>query len=64
MIQLNTFGRSRIDFLIDNQKQRADQLHNEKVKENREAMRRLIDAVHFLSKQELPFGGMMKVKTR
>ena len=57
MIQLKTFGRARIDFLFDNQKRRSLQLHNEKVRENREVMCRLIDAVYLLGKQELSFWG-------
>ena len=35
MIQFKTFGKARIDFLIDNQSQREVELHNRKVKENR-----------------------------
>ena len=33
------------------------ELYYEKVKENREVMCRLIDAVYLLGKQELPFRG-------
>ncbi len=58
IIQLNIFLKSCIDFQIDNQKQTAaTQFHKEKVKENRKAMRRLIDKVHSLIKQGLPFRG-------
>ena len=55
MILPQTFGRTRIDILHDTQCQKSFEIRNQKVKENREVMRRLIDAVYFLGKQELPF---------
>lgn len=54
---LQTFGFQRIDHSLNLQKKIADSLHNEKVKENRIILRRLIDAVIFLGKQECPFRG-------
>lgn len=63
MIHLNTFGKTRINFVLDKERQRATQLQNKKVKESREAMRRLIDAVYFFGKQELSFRGHSEVKT-
>ena len=56
-LQLNAFGRTRIDHQLDEQKRINDMLHNEKVKKNREVLERLIDAICFLSKQELAFRG-------
>ena len=50
MMKLKTFGRERIDFIIDNQNQRSVEMHDKKVKENREVMRRLIGSVYFVAK--------------
>lgn len=56
-LQINTFGRNRIDHLLDEQKKTSDLMHNEKVKKNRAILKRMIDAVCFLAKQELPLRG-------
>lgn len=56
-LQINTFGRNRIDHLLDEQKKTSDSIHNEKVKKNRAILKRMIDAVCFLAKQELPLRG-------
>ncbi|KAL4154101.1 hypothetical protein QTP88_001934 [Uroleucon formosanum] len=56
-LQINTFGRNRIDHLLDEQKKTCDLMHNEKVKKNRAILKRMIDAVCFLAKQELPLRG-------
>ncbi|KAJ4440526.1 hypothetical protein ANN_08667 [Periplaneta americana] len=56
-LQLNSFGQTRIDHQLDEQKRISDLLHNEKAKRNREVLKRLIDAVCYLAKQELPFRG-------
>lgn len=42
---------------MDIQKRVADNIHNEKVRQNREILKRLIDVVIFLGKQECPFRG-------
>ncbi|XP_032882331.1 uncharacterized protein LOC116976613 [Amblyraja radiata] len=54
-IALKTFGSTRIDLLIDKQKQLSIDIHNEKVKENREILKKLICATCFLIRQELAF---------
>ena len=51
------FGNQRIDTLLDRQQQLNVTKHNEAVKKNREIMKRLIDSVLFLAKQELPLRG-------
>jgi hypothetical protein len=51
---LQTFGFQRIGHSLNSQKKIADSLH-EKLKENRVILRRPIDAVTFLGKQECPF---------
>ncbi|XP_018915130.2 zinc finger MYM-type protein 1 [Bemisia tabaci] len=50
-----TFGSSKGDKLSDNQLDAEISLHNQKVRRNREILRRLINAVSFLTKQELAF---------
>lgn len=55
--KLKTFGRTRIDFQLSEQR-RIDVLkHNAEVNSNRELMKRLIDVCCLLAKQELPFRG-------
>lgn len=56
-VTLKTFGDTRIDLQLDEQRRRETAMHNEKVKQNREILKRLIDCVIFLGKQELPFRG-------
>lgn len=51
------FGKQRIDTLIDSQRKAEVHKHNEQVNKNREILKRLIDAVCYLAKQELPFRG-------
>ena len=62
-ITLKTFGDSRIDLQLDEQRRRDISMHNEKVKKNRELLKRLINAVVFLGKQELSFRGHDESKT-
>ena len=62
LIDLKTFEKVRIDLQLDASKKRSIQHHNEKVKENRAIIRRLIDAVIFLGRQELSFRGYFKSK--
>lgn len=57
VIQLKTFGLNRIKNAIDNSRTIAIAQHNSKVKFNREIMKNYIDAVYFLSTQELAFRG-------
>ena len=52
---MKTFGKTRIDESLSHEQNISNSLHNEKVRHNREIMRRLIDCVCFLGKQELSF---------
>ncbi|XP_034076957.1 zinc finger MYM-type protein 1-like [Gymnodraco acuticeps] len=56
-IRLKTFGDTRIELQLDEQQRRGVILHNEKVKRNRGILKRLINCVVYLGKQELPFRG-------
>lgn len=56
-ITLNTFGITRIDLALNEQRRLQISLHNEKVKENHEMLKSLINATCFLAKQELGFRG-------
>ena len=56
-VLLKTFGDTRVDLQLNEQVRRETELHNEKVKKNREILKRLIDCVMFLGKQELSFRG-------
>jgi len=53
----NTFGQSRINVLLDNQKSIAITKHNEQVNRDREILKRLIRATCSLGVQEIPFRG-------
>jgi hypothetical protein len=53
MVLLKTFGDTGVDLQLNEQARRATELHNEKVKKNSEILKRLIDWVMFLGKQEL-----------
>ena len=52
-----TFGKVRVDYLLDHQKKITISNHNETVKRNRHILERLIDAICFLGTQELAFRG-------
>ena len=52
-----TFGEARVDLQLSEQVRWETELHNKKVKKNREILKRLIDCVIFLGKQELSFWG-------
>ncbi|KAM3858201.1 zinc finger MYM-type protein 1 [Diretmus argenteus] len=56
-IALKTFGHNRIDLALDEQRRLNVNMHNEKVKQNREILKSLIDVVCFLGNQELAFRG-------
>ena len=56
-ISLKTFGTSRIDLALDEQRRLNISVHNAKVKENREILKDLINATCVLAKQELAFRG-------
>lgn len=56
-LKYKMFGKQRIDVLIDSQHKANITQHNELVKKNRDVLKRLIDAVCFLAKQELPLRG-------
>jgi hypothetical protein len=57
LLQLKTFGTSRIDIQLDSQLRASIVQHNETVTENREVLERLTDTVCFLATHELPFRG-------
>ena len=57
LIDLKTFGKVRIDLQLDASKKLSIQHYNEKFKENRAIIRRLIDVIIFLGRQELSFRG-------
>nr|XP_032833154.1 zinc finger MYM-type protein 1-like isoform X4 [Petromyzon marinus] len=56
-IALKTFGASRINLALIEQRRLNISIHNAKVKENREVLKDLINATCFLAKQELAFCG-------
>ncbi|XP_067135315.1 zinc finger MYM-type protein 1-like [Centruroides vittatus] len=56
-ISLNIFGRTSINHQLNEHQRISDQMHNEKVKKNHDILKRLIDVVCFLGKQDLPFHG-------
>ena len=56
-IALKTFGKSRIDVAVSEQRKQEISFHNAKVSENRYILKCLIDTVIFLAKQELAFRG-------
>ena len=54
---MKTFGDTRVDLQLDEQRRNHTTAHNNKVRQNREILKRLIDVVTFLGKQELAFRG-------
>lgn len=55
---MKSFGKSRIDLALDEQRRLNLTCYNKKkVKENREVSKDLINATCFLERQELAFGG-------
>ena len=56
-VSLKTFGDTRVDLQLNEQVRRETVLHNEIVRKNREIVKKLIDCVIFLGKQELSFRG-------
>uniref|UniRef100_A0A3P9K3W7 Zinc finger MYM-type protein 1 n=1 Tax=Oryzias latipes TaxID=8090 RepID=A0A3P9K3W7_ORYLA len=56
-IAFKTFGMSRIDLALDEQRRLNISIHNAKVRENREILKDLINATCFLAKQQLAFRG-------
>ena len=54
---MKTFGDTRVDLHLDEQRRNHTSAHNNKVRQNREILKRLIDVVTFLGKQELAFRG-------
>lgn len=56
-IALKTFGMSRIDLALDEQRRLNISIHNAMMKENREILKDLINATCFLAKQQLAFRG-------
>lgn len=57
IIKEKTFGKIRIEHMLDNEQKLAVQKHNEEVRKNREILKRMIDVVCFLGKHELSFRG-------
>ncbi|XP_053467751.1 uncharacterized protein LOC128599809 isoform X1 [Ictalurus furcatus] len=55
-IALKTFGSTRRDLALNEQRRLNISAHNAKVKENREVLKHLINATCFLAKQQLAFG--------
>jgi hypothetical protein len=55
IVNLESFGKTRIEFAVDKQQKAIARVHNEKVDRNLNIMRRLIDTTIFLGKQELSF---------
>lgn len=55
LVCMKSFGQTRIDLQLDQQKHSSIILHNESVNRNRNIMKRLIDAVCFLGSQEIAF---------
>ena len=56
-LTLKTFGNTRIDLMLDEQRNQNVSAHNEQVSENRKILERLIDSVCFLGAQEISFRG-------
>ena len=56
-VTLKTFGQTRIDIQLDEQKRRDTIHHNEQVRKNHEVLKRFIDSVVYLCKQEVTFRG-------
>ena len=54
---LKTFGDTRVDLQLDEHCCNHTTAHNNKVRQNREILKRLINVVTFLGKQELAFRG-------
>lgn len=58
LLALKKFGNlPRIELMLDSQRSRSIQAHNEQVKKNRGILRCLIDVVSHLESQELAFRG-------
>lgn len=57
VIALKTFGNVRVDVMLDKVKALSIVKHNEQVTKNRNILKRLIDVVCFLGKQECSFRG-------
>jgi hypothetical protein len=57
VVDLYNFGKQRVDEILDKTLKVNNSRHNQKVKKNREILKRLIDITCFLAKQELPFRG-------
>lgn len=56
-VSLKTFGDTRVDLQLDEQRRNQTTAHNNKVRQNREILKRLIHVVAFLGKQEMAFRG-------
>jgi hypothetical protein len=55
-LQLILFGKQqRVELIFDAQRRNDVTRHNEQVKKNRWVLRRCIDALCFLAKEEFPF---------
>lgn len=56
-VLVKTFGETQVDLQPSEQVRKDKELHNARVKKNREILKRLIDCLIFLVKQELALGG-------
>lgn len=56
-VELKTFGSNRVDLLLNDQLKQSVIDHNKKVDQNRKIMKRLIDSICFLGKQEMSLRG-------
>ncbi|XP_077298648.1 zinc finger MYM-type protein 1-like [Arctopsyche grandis] len=56
-LSIQMFGKQRIDVLIDSQRKAEISRHNEQVNKNRDVLKRIINAIIYLGKQELSLRG-------
>ena len=61
-VSLAKFGKTNIELLLNIQKKVCIEIYNEKVKKNRDILKRLIDVVCYLGEQELAFRGHNETK--
>ncbi|XP_030757705.1 zinc finger MYM-type protein 1-like [Sitophilus oryzae] len=56
-VEERTFGKCRIEHILDDHLQISDKIHNERVTKNKDVLKRLIDATCFLGEHKLSFRG-------
>lgn len=57
MLCFKSFGKERVDLMLDKQKKEDVKKFNEVVKKNREIFKRLVDVVALMGRQEMSFRG-------